>query len=371
MADESEFMNVDFQTLEKFMYEVMIGLQVPPNDAKIIAEVLIASDKRGIDSHGIGRLKMYYDRIRNGQILPVTKWTIERETPGTAVIDAHNGMGQVVSKHAMQMAIDKAKDVGIGMVVVGHSNHFGIAGYYALMAVQQGMIGLCGTNARPSIAPTWGVEPTIGTNPFTIAIPTDWDFPWCADQATSITQRGKIETYARLNKDLIPGWVIGADGNTRTDTKQILIDLTKDLAALTPIGGIGEDGGGYKGYNYATFVEILSSTLQASSFLKACIGIKEGKFVPFDLGHFFIAINVEAFIDLDLFKKNTGILLRQVVGAKKMKRADHIFIAGEKEHYSYLERLESGVPISAVTQKEMKEMATDLNITRYNFDYKI
>jgi LDH2 family malate/lactate/ureidoglycolate dehydrogenase len=369
--DSDEFMRVDIETLHKFMIDVMKGVGVPDDDAVVIADVLIESDKRGIDSHGVGRLKMYYDRIKKGQVLPVTKWTVEKELAGTALIDAHNGMGHVVSKAAMQMAIDKAKTTGIGMVAVGHSNHYGIAGYYSLMAAEQGMIGITGTNARPSIAPTWGVEPLFGTNPLTIALPTDWEFPWCADHATSTTQRGKIETYARLGKALKPGWVINADGETVTDAKQVLVDLNKDLAALTPIGGMGEDHAGYKGYNYAAFVELLSSALQSGSYMKNCLGIKDGKTVPFDLGHFFIAINIEAFLPLDTFKKNAGDVLRVIANSRKAKSAEHIYIAGEKEYLAFLERSKKGVPISRETQKEMQTMIKELNITGYNFPYTL
>lgn len=352
------------------MYDVMLGLGVPNNDAKIVAAILIESDLRGIDSHGIARLKMYYDRIKNGQQLPTTKLVTERETPGTALLNANNGMGHVAAKKAMEMAIEKAKNVGIAIVVVGHSNHFGIAGYYTTMATEKGMIGMCGTNARPSIAPTWGVEPMLGTNPFSIAVPTDWDFPWSADQATSTTQRGKIETYARLGKNVSSGWVIGTDGKPLKDPNQILTALGKDEAALTPLGGIGEQMAGYKGYNYATFVEIMSSALQQSSFLKACLGIKDGKRIPFDLGHFFIAINIEAFLDLEQFKKSVGTMLRELAGSKKMPDADHIYIAGEKEYIASKKRCIEGIPICTETQKEMIIMQKELKLTGYQFDFK-
>lgn len=371
MVDADEFAYVDLKTLEEFMYDVFIGLGVPKDDAKIVADVLIASDKRGIDSHGIARCKMYYDRIKKKQQLPTTKLTIERETPGTAVINANNGMGHVAGYKAMELAIKKAKEVGIGMVVVGHSNHFGIAGYYPLMAIEKGMIGMCGTNARPSIAPTWGVEPKLGTNPFTIGIPSDWDFPWVADHATSIIQRGKVETAARLNKPLAAGMVIDVNGKARTDADGILLDLNKDLCALTPLGGIGEETAGYKGYNYATFVEILSSCLQQTSFLKACLGIKDGKAVPFDLGHFFIAVNIEAFCDLATFKKSVGDLLRELANSKRQPGADHIYVAGEKEDLAFKKRSKEGCPISKVTQKEMLVMQKELNLTKYKFDFKV
>ena len=262
--------------------------------------MLIESDKRGIDSHGIGRLKpIYLDRIDDGIQNPVTKIDIIKETETTAVLDGNNGMGHVVSKKAMQMAIDKAKAHGMGMTVVRNSTHYGIAGYYSLMAIKAGMIGMTGTHARPSIAPMFGVENMLGTNPLTIGFPNDEEFPFLLDCATSVTQRGKIESYDRAGKELPPGWVIDENGNTRTDTKQVLIDLTKGKAALTPLGGLGEETAGYKGYGYATVVEVLSAALQDGAFLKALNGFDDnGKKIPYPLGHFFIAINIENFMFL-------------------------------------------------------------------------
>ncbi|MBN2154538.1 MAG: Ldh family oxidoreductase [Candidatus Lokiarchaeota archaeon] len=368
---EEEYTYVDFDTLERFMKDVMMGTGVPEEDAKVVADVLITSDKRGIDSHGVGRLMMYYARIKRGQQLSTTKITVIKDNPGTARWDAGNGMGHVVSKKAMQSAIDKAKKNGIGLVVVGNSNHFGIAGYYALMAADQGCIGICGTNARPSIAPTWSVEPMLGTNPLTIALPTDWKFHWCADHATSITQRGKIETYARIGKEAIPGWVIDENGNAATDAPVILKKMLEFKAALTPLGGIGEDLAGYKGYNYATFVEILSACLTESNYLQACLGIVNGEFVPYNLGHFFFAIDINSMIDLEKFKRITGDLLRQLANAKKAPGADHIYIAGEKEYLAYQERKNKGVPISKETQKQFLQMKQELGLDQYDFNFDV
>ena len=239
----------------------------------------------------------------DGIINPVTEIKVVKEGPTTAVLDGQNGMGQVISKKAMEMAIEKAENYGMGMVAVRNSNHYGIAGYYVLMATEAGMIGITGTNARPSIAPTFGVENMLGTNPLTFGIPTDEEFPFVLDCATSVSQRGKIEVYAREGKSLPEGWVIGQDGRPRTDTEQVLKDLVTGGAALTPLGGIGEEMGGYKGYGYATVVEILSAALQGGAFLKALSCMENGKKVPYRLGHFFIAINIEAFTELDAFKK--------------------------------------------------------------------
>ncbi len=350
-------MRVPFDVLEQFMRDTFVVAGVPEADAAICADVLIESDKRGIDSHGIGRLKpIYIDRIRGGIINPVTKIDVIKEGPTTAVLDGNNGMGQVVSRRAMEMAIEKAKTFGMGMVAVRNSNHYGIAGYYATMATEAGMIGLTGTNARPSIAPTFGIENMLGTNPLTFGIPTDEDFPFVLDCATSISQRGKIEVYQREGKELPSGWVIGSDGKPRTDTEQVLKDLVSGGAALAPLGGIGEDLGGYKGYGYATIVEILSAALQGGAFLKALSGMSDGEKVPYRLGHFFIAIDVEAFTELDAFKKTTGEILRALRASEKAPGEERIYTAGEKEHLAYVERSEKGVPINEALEKDIEEI---------------
>ncbi len=261
---------VPFDLLEAFMADVFKGVGVPDEEARVCADVLIDADKRGIDSHGVGRLKtIYYDRIVKGGIQkPVTQFEVVRDHKATAVVDGHDGMGMVIGKRCMQMAIDKARDHGLGMVVARNSTHYGFAAYYPLMAVDAGMIGLTGTNARPSIAPTHGVENMLGTNPLVFAMPTDEPFPFTNDYATSVIQRGKIEQWAREGKDCPEGLVINERGESATDSVQILKDLVKGTAALAPIGGLTEETGGYKGYGFATVVEILSAAFSQGAFLK-------------------------------------------------------------------------------------------------------
>lgn len=361
---------VKFDIMEKFMVDVFKGLGVAEEDAEVCADVLITADKRGIDSHGINRLKpIYYDRIKARIQSPVTHFEIVKEEASTAVADGHNGMGQVISKKAMAMAIEKANKFGMGMVAVRNSTHYGIAGYYAIMAVQAGMIGITGTNARPSIAPTFGVENMLGTNPLTFGIPTDEEFPFVLDCATSVTQRGKIEVYDREEKEIPRGWVIDESGKTRIDTRQILKELQTGKAALAPLGGIGEEGGGYKGYGYATIVEIFCSALQGGSFLKMLSGIDGGRRVPYHLGHFFIAINISFFIDLKSFKKTAGNILRALRASKKMPGESRIYTAGEKEHVAWLERKKKGIPLNKKLQEEIIEMRDDLGLTTYRFPF--
>jgi L-2-hydroxycarboxylate dehydrogenase (NAD+) len=361
-----------FNLMEAFIKDVFTTLGVPDNDAAICADVLITADKRGIDSHGISRLKtVYYDRIREGIQQAVTKLDIVREGPTTAVIDGHHGMGHVISWHSMNLAIQKAKKYGMGMVAVRNSTHYGIAGYYSLMAVKEDMIGITGTNARPSIAPTFGVENMLGTNPLTFGIPSDDPFPFVLDCATSVSQRGQIEVYDRYNKEIPEGWVIGHNGQIRSDTHQILDDLVYGQAALTPLGGAGEDHAGYKGYGYATVVEILSAALQGGAFLKALSGFDDkGKRRPYCLGHFFIAINVESFTSPNEFKQTTGNILRSLRTSKKAPGKEKIYTAGEKEYLAWQERKNKGLPVDPLLQQQIITMRDELGLNKYTFPFE-
>ena len=361
----SDSVFVPFDKLERFMKEALMGAGVPKADAEIIADVLIESDKRGIDSHGIGRLKpIYIDRIDKGILNPVTNIEVLKDEKATAVLDGHNGMGHVVSHKAMNMAIEKAKKNGIAMTVVRNSTHYGIAGYYATMATKEDMIGITGTNARPSIAPTFGVENMLGTNPLTIGLPTDDPFPFVLDCATSVSQRGKIEVYGRAGKDIPPGWVIDENGNTRTDTEGILKDLTLGKAALTPLGGLGADTAGYKGYGYATVVEILSAALQDGSFMKALNGKDEnGKAIPYPLGHFFIAIDPDFFMGRKTFKRIASAILKELRESRKAPGHDRIYTAGEPEYEAYQIRKVYGCPVPPSLQKVIKELSKRYGLT--------
>lgn len=362
---------MDFETLEQFMKEVLVKSSIPENDAAIISDILIESDKRGIDSHGIGRLKpIYIDRLDLGIVNPETKIDIIKETVTTAVLDGNNGMGHVVARKAMEMAIEKAKEYGMGMVTVRNSTHYGIAGYYTSMACEAGMIGITGTNARPSTSPTFGVENMLGTNPLTIGLPTDEEFDFNLDCATSVSQRGKIEVYDRAGKDLPAGWVIGEDGETRTDTSQILIDLTQGKASLTPLGGLGESTGGYKGFGYSTVVEVLSAALQEGKFMKDLNGFDEnGKRIPYPLGHFFIAINTDFFMGEKVFRTIAGSIMRSLRESKKAPGQERIYTAGEKEHLARQYRAEHGCPIPVVLQEQMVEMRNRWNLD-FNFKWE-
>ena len=363
---------VDWKTITGFVTEAFIKYGVPEADAKICADILLESDRRGIESHGVNRFKsMYLDRIKAGVQKAVTDFEIVKETPTTAVVDGHDGMGQVVGYRSMELAIQKAKEYGMGMVVARNSCHYGIAGYYTSMATKAGCIGMTGTNARPTVAPTWGTEGVFGTNPLTLGVPTDEPFDFNLDCATSITQNGKIEYYDRIGQDVIPGTVIGEDGEPFTGSGgEALKRIRQGSAALVTVGGVGEALGGYKGYGFALFVEMLCAVLQDGFFCKQLNGVDENgnKCAP-RLGHFFIAIDTDHFLGEELCRKKAGDILREVRASRKAPGAERIYTAGEKEYEIRMSRTD-GVPINESVQGELNDVRREIGLDgKYTFPW--
>lgn len=362
---------VSWELMNRFLIDAFKGYGVPEADAAICADVLLESDRRGIESHGCNRFKpIYIDRIVRGTLKPVTELEIVKETPTTVLMDAHDGMGMVASYHMMEKLIEKAKIYGMAGGSIRNSTHYGIAGYWATMASKEGLIGITGTNARPSTAPTFGVENMMGTNPLTFAIPTDEDFPFVLDCATSIVQRGKVEYYAREGKPTPAGMVVSEEGEALTDSDEILQRLVDGTAALAPLGGIGEELCGYKGYGYAAVVEILSAALSAGPFMKALTGVSaDGKPQMYHLGHFFFVVNPDFFVGLDEFKKTAGDICRALRASRKAPGAERIYTAGEKEWLTWCERKGKGVPVGEAVQKEILAVRDKLGLP-YHFPFE-
>lgn len=362
---------VSWDLIQNFMIDAFQAAGVPEEDAKICTDVLMESDRRGIESHGTNRFKpIYIDRINDGILNPVTHYEVLKDTPTTCVADAHDGMGMVASYKMMTSLIDKAKKYGLAMGAIKNSSHYGIAGYWATMASKEGMLGITGTNARPSIAPTFGVENMMGTNPLTFAFSTDEDFDFILDCATSIVQRGKIEYYARSGKPTPKGMVIAHDGTALTDSEEILKKLVEGTAALTPLGGIGDEMAGYKGYGYAAVVEILSAALTGGLFMKDLTNKNpDGTKRPYHLGHFFLVINPEFFMGLDTFKKTAGDILRGLRNSQKAPGHDRIYTAGEKEWDVWQVRKDKGVPMGKGVQDDFKAVR-DMYHLNYHFPFE-
>ena len=362
---------VSWELISAFMTDVFKAYGVPEEDARICTDVLLDSDRRGIESHGCNRFKpIYLDRSKNGTLLPVTKLDIVKETPTTLVMDANNGMGMVASYRMMERLIEKAKIYGMAGGTVCNSTHYGIAGYWTTMAEKAGMIGITGTNARPSVAPTFGVEPMMGTNPLTFTMPTDEEFPFNFDCATSIVQNGKIEFYERSGKPTPAGLVITEDGGTMTDSGEILRSMRAGKCALLSIGGPGEETGGYKGYGFTAIVEILSAALAGGPFMKDLSGKDaDGNNQMYRLGHFFFVINPEFFMGLDTFKKTAGDICRGLRASKKAPGAERIYTAGEKEWLAWQERKDKGVPVGEAIQREFIALRDECGLP-YTFPFE-
>lgn len=350
--------------LKRLMSGILQQYSVCSDDADIIADVLASADIMGFDTHGISRLKkIYIDRIKAGIVNPVTEIEIIQDRDAVIVIDGHNGMGHVIAHRAMLTAVSKAKEYGISMSVVRNSSHFGIAGYYSLLAAKDGMIGITGTNARPSMAPVFGNENTIGTNPLTFAIPTDEDFPFLLDCATSVSQRGKVELLERQGMSVPEGWVIDSNGRYETDPARILSDLLSDKASFVPLGGCTEETGGYKGFGYGTVVEIFSAALQNGNYLKMLSGFDKHKNrIPYNLGHFFIAINISHFIEPGIFRRICGNILREIRNSRRTNPEQPIYTPGEKEFYTSVKRRKDGVPVSDELYDEIISLCKPVGI---------
>jgi L-2-hydroxycarboxylate dehydrogenase (NAD+) len=356
-------MYVPAAELVAFMKKALIRMGVPGEDAGIITDVLITSDLWGVRSHGVAHLKMYHERIKAGLQLPVTNWTVVKDNLATAVVDGGNGMGMVVGYHAMRLAIQKARLYGMGAVAVRNSSHYGVAGYYPLMAVKEGMVGVSFTNAHPSVAPTHGVSPMLGTNPIAVGVPTDEPFPYLFDAATSIVPRGRIEVAARANRPIPEGWGIHQDGTPATDSGTLIQEMNKGTAALLPIGGMGELMGGHKGYGLATMVEIFSAAFQDGAYLSGLHDTDaQGNPQFLRIGHFFQAIDVERFLPLADFKRTTGNMMRELRGSSRAPGQTRIYTAGEKEYEHTQRVLAEGVEITPGLRQALQALQQELGL---------
>lgn len=328
------------EDLMNFVIRYMTKLGVSKEDAMIVGEVLISADIRGIESHGLHRLGSYYgNRISKKFIDPTTPYKIITETPTTALIDGGNGCGQVVSYNAMNLCIKKAKKSGLAAISVKNSNHYGIAGFYSMMALKHDMIGFSSTNSQPLVAPTGGKTAVLGTNPISIAVPSHRAYPFVLDMATSAVAYGKIQVYEKKKEQIPYGWGIDEEGYITENPSRI---KPGGHGALLPLGGL-EINGGYKGYGLAIMSEILCSALSGGNFLTQ-VG-SPSKPEPTGVSHFFMAINIEAFRPLIDFRKQIDDMIYILKESPLANNKEKILVAGEKEFEFEKYNMEHGVPL--------------------------
>jgi L-2-hydroxycarboxylate dehydrogenase (NAD+) len=355
---------VDGNKLLDFCVRAFVKLGVHPEDARVTAEVLVAANLRGIDSHGVARLARYVNGLRDGVMVAQPDTKTIHETPTTVTIDAGAGLGQPVSYRAMKQAMEKAKAYGCGFATVRNSNHYGIAGYYAMMALEEGMIGMSTTNAAVLVVPTFGRDAVYGTNPIALAVPAGQERSFVMDMATSTVPRGKLEVYHRQEKPLPLGWATDEKGVPTADAGRVLDNFAKRAGGgLLPLGGAGEEMSGHKGYGMGLMVEILSAVVPGAAFLSGVYPKDEqGKPLPANLGHFFGAWRVDAFRPADEFKADMDRFIRELKGGALAEGATRIYVHGEKEFEEAARRAETGIPLGPKVEASLKQIAADLGL---------
>lgn len=348
-------MNYEYDKVWEFTNNVFLSMGCPSEDAKLAADVLVSADLRGIDSHGVARLIGYVRLWDAERINPTPNIKIVHETPSTAVVDGDAGLGLVVAPKAMEIAMEKATNVGTGWVSVKNSNHYGIAGYHAMMALEKDMIGMSMTNASPLVAPTFSTERMLGTNPIAVAIPADKQPPFVADFATTTAANGKLEILQRKGEDAPLGWIQDAQGMPSTNTEEL-----KQGGALLPLGG-DRVHSSHKGYCLGSIVDIFSAVLSGANY-----GPWAPPFVSFlpmpenpvgeGLGHFLGAMRIDGFRPADEFKENMDIWIERFRSAKTTSESASVLIPGDPEREMEAIRRVEGIPINDKVLIDLQEV---------------
>lgn len=355
-------MNFSAEELKQFATEVFIKIGCPPAEAKQAADVLVSADLRGVDSHGVARLSGYIRLHEKNRLNATPKIKTVHETPSTAVVDGDLGLGLVVGPHAMKLAIEKAKNVGSGWVAVKNSNHYGIAGYHAMMALEEDCIGISLTNASPLVSPTFSKERLLGTNPISIAIPTKNQPPFVLDMATTTAANGKLEVLQRKGLDAPEGWLQNKEGQITTDAKGLMKG-----GSMRPLGGDREHGS-HKGYALGAVVDILSAVLSGANY-----GPWVPPFVAFidpapnpvgeGLGHFFGAMRIDAFRDGEEFKSHMDNWIKRFRASETVNPREKVLIPGDPEREMTAERLKNGIDLLDQVVADLKELGEKLGVS--------
>jgi L-2-hydroxycarboxylate dehydrogenase (NAD+) len=361
---DAEFKIVWAKPLTEFCRQVFEKMGVPSNDAYITSDVLVAADLRGVESHGVARLRRYYTGLKNGMMIPKAEQKIVHETPVSALLDGGGALGQVAGERGMRMAIGKALKNGMGFVSVRNSNHFGIAAYYALMALKQDLIGISLTNSDAYVVPTFGREVMLGTNPICFAAPAGKEKPFLLDMSTAVATLGKVEVYNRKSQKMPLGWATDEKGKSCDDPGRVLDNIRKKIGGgILPLGGEGEEFGGHKGYGLDIMVDVLSGVLSGSGYSNRLYPkTSDGKPLPSLVGHFFGAMRIDYFRPADEFKKDIDDLIRRLKNSAKAEGQDRIYIHGEKEFELEEKYRKEGIPLYYKVYEDLKAIAQETGL---------
>lgn len=343
---------VNQKKLERFVSGVFQALEVPAPDADIAAEVLVAADLRGVESHGVVRVnpRSFYARdLKDRRINPKPNIQVLRDSPGSIVVDGDGGLGMVVGHRAMQLAIDKARESGIGFAVVRNSRHFGMSAYYSMMALPHDLIGIAMTNASRQVVPTFGRESRYGTNPISLAAPANKERSFVLDMATTTAAAGKLEIAARHDKPIPVGWALDEHARDTTDPR-----VGQKARLLLPLGSTRE-GGSHKGYGLGIMVEILCGVLSGS-----VAALNDAK-TP-DRGHFFGAINIDSFRPAAEFKTDMDLMLAELRATPPLEDHEQVYVAGDIEQNTAEDRTTNGIPLLPSILEDLKALGNEHNV---------
>lgn len=348
---EIDHVRIQREVLETFCQRVFQSLGLSEQDARMAAAVLVAADARGIPSHGVGRLWRYVNGLKTGLMLPNAPIEVLVDTPSSIVIHAHGAMGAPVSIKAMESVINKAKTNGAAFGCVRDSNHFGIAGYYAMMALDEDMLGIAMTNTAALGVPTFGRQVMYGTNPLAFAAPANEERAFVLDMSTTVVTRGKIEVYERLGEELPIGWAVDKKGRPARDARTLLDDMFHRVGGgILPLGGLGEDFGGHKGYGLAVMVDILCAVLCGAPFGP---DLSDTATSSARVSHFFGAIRIDTFRDPQEFRRDMDRLLRGLRNCPPAEGAERVYFAGQKEFEKEEECRRLGIPLLKQTYDQI------------------
>lgn len=358
-----------YDFLKDFSEAVFLKIGCSGKDAKLAAQVLVSADLRGVDSHGVARLSGYVRLWENQRINTAAEVKKIHESPSTASVDGDGGLGLVVGPQAMEIAIAKAKTAGSGWVSVQNSNHFGIAGYHAMMALSHDMIGIAMTNASPLVAPTFSKERLLGTNPIAVAIPAGEENPFVADLATTTVANGKLEILDRKKEDAPLGWIQNKNGLPT----QTVADL-KEGGALLPLGG-DRDHGSHKGYCLGSVVDIFSAVLSGANYSSWVPPFVSFLPLPSDpvgkgIGHFFGALRIDGFRPAEDFKKHMDQWIRRVRTAEPVAGQIEVLVPGDPERNFEKVRLQDGIALLQPVIKDLSQLATKFQLDSFNAGFE-
>ena len=356
-----QYKHLPYEKVLNFCHKAFAGYGFTEEESRQITEVLLDADLSGIESHGIQRLIRYHKEITAGLVKVNNSIQIVKETPISATINANDAMGQLVGIKAMDLAIEKAKSTGIGMVAVRDSNHYGIAGFYTRRAAEQGLIGICMTNTEAIMVPTFGKQAMLGTNPIAFSMPAS-PIPFTFDAATTVVPRGKLEVYAKRDGLIRDGWALDENGNPSTDAPRVLNNIiSKTGGGILPLGGAGEETSGYKGYGFAMLCEICTAILSGgttSNYIYKTPGRA-------NIAHFFMAVDHSVFGEPEELEAALSRYMEELRQSNKADGQDRIYTHGEKEFLARERVIREGIPVNEKTYSEMKMIAEFTHTLKY------